>query len=351
MELSPEGIKNILSNVKYPGFTRDIVSFGLVKELEVNGSKVNVGILLPKPDDKLETQIREAITKILLESPGISEVNIKVDIRAQQTPQGQAKGQEKSKLPDIKYYIAVASGKGGVGKSTVAVNLAIAITKTRKNVGLMDADIWGPSTPTMMGINEKPITTPEQKIIPLDKYGLKLMSIGFLIDEDETVIWRGPMVHGAVKQFVEEVEWRGTDYLIIDLPPGTGDAQLSLAQTVPLSGGVIVTTPQDVALIDVRRGIQMFRKLNVPVLGVVENMSYLKLPGSDQIIDIFGRGGGKRMAEKFDVPFLGEIPIDPEIRKGGDEGNPIIESHPDSPASQSFLEIAERVLQQIEKPH
>lgn len=351
MELSQDGIRNILKNVRYPGFTRDIVSFGLVKDIEIKGSKVNVDILLPKQDDKLESQIKESVRKTLLESPGVSEVIINIETREKQGSPGQpqTKRPEKSKLPDIKYYIAVASGKGGVGKSTVAVNLAICIAKLRNNVGLMDADIWGPSTPIMMGINEKPIATPDQKIIPLDKYGLKLMSIGFLIDQDETVIWRGPMVHGAVKQFIEDVDWRGTDYLVVDLPPGTGDAQLSLVQTVPLSGGVIVTTPQEVALIDVRRGVQMFRKLNVPVLGIVENMSYLEVPETNMTIDIFGRGGGKRMAEEFNVPFLGEIPIDPEIRKGGDEGKPITISQPESPASLAFLEIAERILQQIEK--
>jgi ATP-binding protein involved in chromosome partitioning len=351
MELSPEEVRNILKNVKYPGFTRDIVSFGLVKEIEIKGSMVNVDILLPKHDDKLESQIKESVRKTLLESPGVSEVSINIGARETQASPGQpqTKKSGKSKLPDIKYYVAVASGKGGVGKSTVAVNLAICMAKLRNNVGLMDADIWGPSTPIMMGINEKPIATPEQKIIPLDKYGLKLMSIGFLIDQDETVIWRGPMVHGAVKQFIEDVDWRGTDYLVVDLPPGTGDAQLSLVQTVPLSGGLIVTTPQDVALIDVRRGVQMFRKLNVPVLGIVENMSYLDVPETEIRIDIFGRGGGRRMADEFDVPFLGEIPIDPEIRIGGDTGKPISISHPESPSSRAFLEIAERVLQQIEK--
>jgi ATP-binding protein involved in chromosome partitioning len=230
----------------------------------------------------------------------------------------------------------------------VAVNLALAISKKRRNVGLLDADVWGPSIPIMMGLNERPVATPEKKIIPLEKYGLKLMSIGFLIDDDDTVIWRGPMVHGAVKQFVEDVDWRGTDYLVVDLPPGTGDAQLSLIQTVPLSGGVIVTTPQDVALIDVRRGVQMFRKLNVPVLGVVENMSYLVCPHCNGEVDIFSRGGGKRMSEKFNVPFLGEIPIDPEIRKGGDEGSPIVISHPESPAAKAFMDVADRVLKTIE---
>lgn len=350
MELSPESVRNILKSVKYPGFTRDIVSFGLVNDITVEGSRVNIGILLPKPDNQIEDQIKESVRRTLLESSGISDVIINIGAREQKAPVGQSqqKATEKAKTPDIKYYIAVASGKGGVGKSTVAVNLAIAISKVRKNVGLMDADIWGPSTPTMMGIFEKPIATPDQKIIPIDKYGLKVMSIGFLINEDDTVIWRGPMVHGAVKQFIEDVEWRGTDYLVVDLPPGTGDAQLSLAQTVPISGGVIVTTPQHVALIDVKRGINMFKKLNVPVLGVVENMSYLELPNSNQIIDIFGRGGGKDMADRLNVPFLGEIPIDPEIRKGGDEGNPIILSHPESPAALAFMDIAKKVLEALE---
>lgn len=350
MELSPESVRNILKSVKYPGFTRDIVSFGLVNDITVEGSRVNIGILLPKPDNQIEDQIKKSVRRTLLESSGISDVIINIGAREQKAPVGQSqqKATEKAKTPDIKYYIAVASGKGGVGKSTVAVNLAIAISKVRKNVGLMDADIWGPSTPTMMGIFEKPIATPDQKIIPIDKYGLKVMSIGFLINEDDTVIWRGPMVHGAVKQFIEDVEWRGTDYLVVDLPPGTGDAQLSLAQTVPISGGVIVTTPQHVALIDVKRGINMFKKLNVPVLGVVENMSYLELPNSNQIIDIFGRGGGKDMADRLNVPFLGEIPIDPEIRKGGDEGNPIILSHPESPAALAFVDIAKKVLEALE---
>ena len=350
MELNPEGIRNILRKVKYPGFTRDIVSFGVVKDIEIEGSRVRVHLLLPKPDEKVESEIRSSVSKTLLESPGVSEVDIRVGAREPKTAPGQPKTAEKTKLPDIKYFIAVASGKGGVGKSTVAVNLALAVSKIRNNVGLLDADIWGPSTPIMMGINERPLSTPDQKIIPLKKHGLKLMSIGFLINEDDTVIWRGPMVHGAVKQFIEDVEWAGTDYLIVDLPPGTGDAQLSLIQTAPLSGGVIVTTPQDVALIDVRRGVQMFRKLNVPVLGIIENMSYLNCPHCGEEIDIFSRGGGKRMAEKFDVPFLGEVPVDPELRKGGDEGNPIVISNPDSPTAKAFTVIAEKILKSIEEP-
>ncbi|MCA9809988.1 MAG: Mrp/NBP35 family ATP-binding protein, partial [Candidatus Dadabacteria bacterium] len=249
----------------------------------------------------------------------------------------------------VKYYIAVASGKGGVGKSTVAVNLAVAIAKKRKNVGLMDADIWGPSLPIMLGVTDRPHATDENKIIPLEKHGLKLMSIGFLISDDETVIWRGPMVHGAIKQFIEDVEWGDTEYLVVDLPPGTGDAQLSIVQTAPLSGGLIVTTPQDVALVDVKRGVNMFRKLNVPIVGVVENMSYLDVPGAEPM-DIFGRGGGRRMAEKFEVPFLGEIPLDPRIRKGGDSGVPIVESDPDTAAGKAFDALADIVLEAVENP-
>lgn len=350
MELKSEEITNVLKKVKYPGFTRDIVSFGIVKAVKVDGSTVTVSLLLPKPDEKLKTEIEKSVKKAVLETPGVSELKLNIESREQKQPHSQGQtAQDSSKLPEIIYYIAVASGKGGVGKSTVAVNLALAISKKRQKVGLMDADIWGPSAPIMMGVNEKPVATEDQKILPIEKFGLKMMSIGFLVNEEDAVIWRGPMVHGAIKQFIEDVEWSGTDYLVVDLPPGTGDAQLSLAQTAPLSGGVIVTTPQDVALIDVRRGILMFKKLNIPVIGIVENMSYLDIPGINDSIDIFGRGGGKLMAEKFDVPFLGEIPIDPEIRKGGDSGTPILESNPDSKSAKAFFEIADKVLEFIEK--
>lgn len=353
MELKEETIRAALKGVKYPGFTRDIVSFGLVKDINISeDSKVALSLVLPKPDPELEAQIRESATKAVLETAGVNGVDVQITARPPKTPpaQGsaQAKAQEKAKLPDIKHYIAVASGKGGVGKSTVAVNLALAMAKKRDKIGLMDADIWGPSLPTMLGTKDRPHATEQNKIIPLKKYGMELMSIGFLVNEDETVIWRGPMVHGAIKQFIEDVEWKETDYLVIDLPPGTGDAQLSLVQTAPLSGGVIVTTPQDVALIDVRRGVQMFRKLNVPIFGIVENMSYLEQPEGAEPLDIFGRGGGRRMAEKFEVPFLGEIPIDPRIRIGGDQGVPIVESHPDSTAAKAFMEIADSILSNID---
>ena len=347
MELNRERIIKVLKSVNYPGFNRDIVSFGLVKDILVEGSKVTISIVLPKPDQKLQSSIEEEVRKAVFGIPGVEDLSMKIGSRPQKqiTVDG---GGEKSKLPDVKYYIAVASGKGGVGKSTIATNLSLAISKKREKVGLMDADIWGPSAPLMMGISEKPRATADDKIVPIEKFGLKVMSIGFLVNEEDAVIWRGPMVHGAIKQFIEDVEWGGTDYLVIDLPPGTGDAQLSLAQTAPISGGVIVTTPQDVALVDVRRGILMFNKLNIPILGIVENMSYLDMPDVDGKIDIFGRGGGRRMAERFEVPFLGEIPIDPRIRIGGDNGTPIVESDPQSAAGKAFFEIADRILESIE---
>ena len=347
MELTRERIIKVLKSVNYPGFNRDIISFGLVKDILVEGSKVTLSIVLPKPDQKLQSAIEEEVRKAIFGIPGVEDLSMKIGSRPQKQITTDAGG-EKSKLPDIKYYIAVASGKGGVGKSTIATNLSLAISKKREKVGLMDADIWGPSAPLMMGISEKPRATADDKIVPIEKFGLKVMSIGFLVNEEDAVIWRGPMVHGAVKQFIEDVEWSGTDYLVIDLPPGTGDAQLSLAQTAPISGGVIVTTPQDVALVDVRRGILMFNKLNIPIVGIVENMSYLDMPDVDGKIDIFGRGGGRRMAEKFEVPFLGEIPIDPRIRIGGDNGTPIVESDPQSAAGKAFFEIADRILESIE---
>lgn len=347
MELTRERIIKVLKSVNYPGFNRDIISFGLVKDILVEGSKVTLSIVLPKPDQKLQSAIEEEVRKAIFGIPGVEDLSMKIGSRPQKQITTDAGG-EKSKLPDIKYYIAVASGKGGVGKSTIATNLSLAISKKREKVGLMDADIWGPSAPLMMGISEKPRATADDKIVPIEKFGLKVMSIGFLVNEEDAVIWRGPMVHGAIKQFIEDVEWSGTDYLVIDLPPGTGDAQLSLAQTAPISGGVIVTTPQDVALVDVRRGILMFNKLNIPIVGIVENMSYLDMPDVDGKIDIFGRGGGRRMAEKFEVPFLGEIPIDPRIRIGGDNGTPIVESDPQSAAGKAFFEIADRILESIE---
>lgn len=241
--------------------------------------------------------------------------------------------------------IAVASGKGGVGKSTVAVNIAVALSKAGYTVGLLDADIYGPNVPMMMGVGQMP-EPEDEKLVPAQSYGIKVMSIGFLVPSGQPLIWRGPMLHSAIRQFVADVAWGELDYLIVDLPPGTGDAQLSLAQTMTLSGGLIVTLPQQVSLEDARRGLEMFRSMNVPVLGVVENMSFLELPDGTRM-DIFGEGGGKRLAEASGVPFLGQIPMDPEVRKGGDEGKPIVISNPESPAAKSFQQLVKNLEQAI----
>jgi ATP-binding protein involved in chromosome partitioning len=253
-------------------------------------------------------------------------------------------------LPNVKHTIAVASGKGGVGKSTVSVNLALALSKLGYKVGLLDADIYGPSIPLMMGIESKPQIYQHEgtnKMVPLENFGLKLMSIGFLIDEDNPVIWRGPMASGALKQFMSDVEWGELDYLIYDLPPGTGDIQLTLVQTIPLSGAIIVTTPQKVSLIDAKKGLRMFEKVNVPVFGIVENMSYFIAPDTGNRYDIFGSGGGQNLAEQLNTVFLGGIPIDPRIREGGDTGNPIVHSLPDTEEAKIIIEIAEKLNGQV----
>ena len=253
-------------------------------------------------------------------------------------------------LPNVKNTIAVASGKGGVGKSTVSVNLSLALAKLGFRVGLLDADIYGPSIPLMMGIEGKPQiyqTEGTNKMLPLENYGIKLMSIGFLIDDDNPVIWRGPMASGALKQFMSDVEWGELDYLIYDLPPGTGDIQLTLVQTIPLSGAIIVTTPQEVSLIDAKKGLKMFEKVNVPVFGIVENMSYFIAPDTGNKYDIFGSGGGENLASKLDTTFLGGIPIDPRIRIGGDDGKPIVHSMPETEESKIILDIAKKLSELV----
>lgn len=247
--------------------------------------------------------------------------------------------------PVFHHAIAVASGKGGVGKSTIAVNLAVALAQRGARVGLMDADIYGPNVPTMMGLDNLP-PAKDNKITPAEAYGVKVISIGFLVKPAQPLIWRGPMLHSAIRQFVQEVNWGEIDYLIVDLPPGTGDASLSVAQTLPLTGGVIVTLPQQVSLDDARRGLEMFRQLDVPLFGVVENMSYLELPDGSRM-DVFGTGGGQRLAREADVPFMGAVPMDPSVRLGGDTGKPVVISHPNSPVAKALIAVADDVVAKI----
>ncbi|MFQ5457158.1 MAG: Mrp/NBP35 family ATP-binding protein [Myxococcota bacterium] len=266
-----------------------------------------------------------------------------------QPPPQQAAAAPPRILEGVKSTVAVASGKGGVGKSTVATNLALALAGTGASVGLMDADIYGPSIPLMLGINKTPSVTPDRKLVPLERQGLKLVSMGFLTNDDSPIIWRGPMVHGIVQQFLSDVLWGELDYLIIDLPPGTGDAQLTLTQIAPLSGAVIVTTPQDVALIDARKGLRMFQQVNVRVLGLIENMSAFLCPHCGKQTDIFGSGGGERCAAELGVPFLGRIPIDPAVRECGDSGKPIVAALPDHPVSRAYAAIAADLVGPLEE--
>ncbi len=337
--LKKEDVLNILKRVKYPGFSRDIVSFGIVKDIRIEGGRLS--FLLDVPTDKAEvaSQIEKGARSALTELPEVQDLDIQARIRAKRvTP-----FVDRRPIEGVDKVLAVASGKGGVGKSTVAVNLALALDSLGARTGLLDADIYGPSLPIMLGVHERPAIDGDV-LIPIDHEGLELMSIGFLLDEDAPVIWRGPLVAQLVKQFLRNVRWGGLDCLVIDLPPGTGDAQLTLVQNVPISGSIIVTTPSDVALIDARRGLRMFRKVDSPVLGIVENMSYFICPHCGKASDIFSRGGGRMVAEELKVPFLGEIPLDPAIRLGGDMGTPIVRENPQGIQAQAFIRIAERVI-------
>ncbi|MBI3303419.1 MAG: iron-sulfur cluster carrier protein ApbC, partial [Deltaproteobacteria bacterium] len=266
-----------------------------------------------------------------------------------QHPAAAAPVRTKSGVPGVQHVIAVASGKGGVGKSTVAVNLALALAAIGQRVGVLDADVYGPSVPLMLGIKERPRSTEDKRLIPITKYDLKVMSMGFLVPDGHAVVWRGPMIDKLLTEFIKNVEWGELDVLVVDLPPGTGDAQLTMVQKVPLSGGVIVTTPQDVALLDVRRGVKMFEEVHVPVLGVIENMSYHVCSRCGHRAEIFSHGGGARMAEQFHVPFLGEIPLVREIRTDGDNGTPLVVANPSHPQSQVFIRVAEQVVARLEE--
>jgi ATP-binding protein involved in chromosome partitioning len=347
MALTEADVRQALKKVKFPGLTRDIVSFGFVRSVAVSGDTVTVEIVMTTANLAAQETVERDARAVLSALSGVQEVVL--DCKAQAPQAAAASAPAREVLAGVRVKIAVASGKGGVGKSTVAANLALALRQMGSSVGLLDADIYGPSQQMMMGCTNKPMVNREQKILPVDAHGVKVMSLGFLMDPDTPVIWRGPMVMKALQQFIEDVEWGTLDYLVVDLPPGTGDAQLTVTQQVPLDGAVIVTTPQDVALIDARKGLAMFRKVNVPVLGVIENMSAFICPHCGERSEIFKHGGGRRTAEELGVPYLGEIPIDPAIVVGGDAGLPIVASDPDSQAARAFMEVASAIVRRLER--
>ena len=345
MPISEQSILDALRVIEDPDFHKDIVSLGFVKDVKASDEAISVRIVLTTPACPVKERFKAQAEEVLSAAfPSVKKIEVIMD--AQVTAASRAPLIE-NLLPQVKITIAVASGKGGVGKSTVAANLATALALTGARVGLLDADIYGPSMGIMLGVKHKPAIDEALKmIVPIEVHGVLVMSLGFLLDPDEPVIWRGPMVMKALEQLLKDVAWPELDYMVVDLPPGTGDAQLTLTQKVPLSGAVIVTTPNEVALIDARKGLAMFQKVKVPVLGIVENMSYFVCPHCQGESDIFSRGGGERAAEQFSVPFLGGIPLDPSVRIAGDDGMPVVLAAPDSTVAQAFRELAGKVAQQ-----
>ena len=344
--MEKQDILNKLKEISYPGFSRDIVSFGLVKEVIGVGNKFKIVLAFTTEPPEKRGLIQRKILDQLKSLPEAADIDFEA-FEMPLRPTAERTVLEQREIPGVDTIIAVASGKGGVGKSTVAVNLACCLHRLGKRVGLLDADIYGPSIPMMMGVQERPQITEGKKLIPPQRHGISMMSIGFFLEGDSPVIWRGPMVTGAIRQLLNDTQWGKLDYLIVDLPPGTGDAQLSLVQLAHVKGSVIVSTPQDVALIDAKKGVLMFQKLEVPILGLIENMSIFVCPHCKEKTDIFSEGGGRREAERLKIPFLGEIPIDPSVRIGGDEGVPVAVQYPDSEVSKAFLRAAQEIERRL----
>lgn len=356
-----------LETVEDPAKDKNLIDAHMVEQVDVDGGVVDITLVVESGRERNERfAIEDAIYDAVEAIGGVREVKVKMttpkaierqaNAETSEAPKaspsaaaGGAKGAQQPSVPQaepvqgVGKVIAVASGKGGVGKSTVAVNLALALKEQGHRVGLLDIDIYGPSLPTLLGIMDRP-SVADRRIVPLQAHGLRIMSLGFLMEEDTPVIWRGPIVTGIIRQFLRDVDWSGLDYLVVDMPPGTGDAQLALAQTVPVDGAVVVTTPSELALIDAARGFEMFRTLNIPVLGMVENMSKFITPDGEEFF-IFGEGSVDKEAERLDTELLASIPLDPAVRKGGDEGSPVVVSAPDSPTTKAFLELAERVAE------
>src|SRR5262252_5782467 len=343
MPVEQASVLEALKVVQDPDLHRDIVSLGFIKDLKIDGSRVAFTIELTTPACPVKDQMRDQARAAVMQVAGVASVDVTMSARVREAVG--ADGARQS-LPGVKNIIAVGAGKGGVGKTTVSVNLAIALAKCGSKVGIIDGDIYGPNVPIMLGLKTQ-LVTDGQKIVPAEKYGLQVISMGFLTSDDAPIIWRGPMLHGALQQFFREVRWSELDYLVIDMPPGTGDVALSLSQTVPVAGAIVVTTPQQVSLADSVRAVAMYKKLNIPTLGIIENMSYFVCTNCRHEADIFGHGGGERMAAELGVPFLGRIPIYQPIREGSDTGVPLIVSEPDSPAAQAFMAAAERAAAQV----
>lgn len=349
INITEENILNLLRTVEDPDLHRDLVSLNMVKEIKIVGNDVAVTVELTTPacpmKEKIKSDCEAALRQI--ESIGTITINLTANVSGKNTPgnTGGTPGQQAG-IPGVKNVIAVSSGKGGVGKSTVSTNLAVCLMRSGAKVGLMDADAYGPNIPQMLGVTQGPATVGE-RIIPPEAHGIKTISVAMMTDPNQPIIWRGPMLHSLISQFINNVDWGELDYLVVDMPPGTGDAQLSLTQQCSLAGAVMVTTPQQVANSDVRRGIMMFHRVEVPILGLVENMAYFICPDNGKKYNIFGSGGGERLAQEAEIPFLGRVPIDPRIVVGGDTGNPIVLTSPDCDASKAFQEIAESVAQQV----
>lgn len=355
MSIKKEQVKSALSQVLHPEEQRDLISLDMVQDIIAQDKYVSFTLEFPEKNEELENQLKqkceEAIQKFIDKEAIVdiqAAVNLSKKREMEASKPGQQQAQQQEILPGVKNIIAVASGKGGVGKSTIAVNIAASLAKKGLKVGLMDTDIYGPSIPTMFNIHDRPNITTQKKLVPHEKFGIKLVSMGFLVDVDQAMVWRGPMATSAVKQFMTDVEWGELDYLIMDLPPGTGDIQLTIVQTVPLTGAVIVSTPQTVALDDARKGVAMFKKVNVPVLGVVENMAYFTPPDMpDKKYYIFGKGGASHLAQEMNVPVLGEVPLQQTLREGGDSGKPIVLEDTESPAATALMEVTGNMQQQL----
>ena len=342
-QLTEQLILGALSQIKDPDLHKDIVTLGFIRDLKLDGGNVSFRIVLTTPACPVKAEMESAAREIVGALPGVSQVTVTMDA---EVPKGRGLG-EKVVIEGVKNIIAVSSGKGGVGKSTVAVNLAVSLALDGARVGLMDADVYGPNVPIMLGATAARPEVDGNKLVPIEAYGVKVMSMAFLQPGDKPMIVRGPILHGLVKQFLSDVKWGELDYLIVDMPPGTGDVQLSLAQLVPVQGAVLVTTPQDVAIADVRRALRMFETVAIPILGIVENMSYFLAPDTGTRYNSFGEGGGEKLAEAYHVPFLGGIPLGIAVREGGDKGEPVVVSEPDSPHAKAFRHVSEEVARQV----